>query len=208
MLVRGPRYRLDSRRVIIEPLHRLCVRCLPHKQLVVVSTRSQVLFIRRPLQSAHFLLVAKELLLEQRGRPGVPLQNPSVTRPARQRVAIPRQRTHSTGVAHHRSDLLTPVSVPDLHNAAVGPDGKVRAPSDPLDTRNKVGRVRQIAPQVAQLGHLGGACAPEVNARAEADAKHILRRPVHQVEVEVVLQVGGIQHFERHLRDLPGHLPR
>lgn len=37
---------------------------------------------------------------------------------------------------------------------------------------------------------------PEVDARAETYSQNVLRRPINQVEVEIVLQAGGVQDFE------------
>ena len=56
--------------------------------------------------------------------------------------------------------------------------------------------------------YLAGAGTPQVDAGAQADAEHVEGRPVHQVQVEVVLQLRGVQHFEGDLGDLPGGFPR
>lgn len=50
---------------------------------------------------------------------------------------------------------------------------------------------------------LTGAGAPQVDAGSQPHAQQVPRRPVHQVEVEVVLQLRGVQHFEGDLGDLP-----
>ena len=39
------------------------------------------------------------------------------------------------------------------------------------------------------------ACGPEVDAGAQADCEHVLGRPVHQIQVEVVLQLWRIQNL-------------
>jgi len=44
---------------------------------------------------------------------------------------------------------------------------------------------------------LAGERGPQVDTTAKADTQHILRRPVDEVEVEIVLQFGRVQHFER-----------
>lgn len=56
--------------------------------------------------------------------------------------------------------------------------------------------------------YLTGACAPQVHTSPEANTQQIPRRPVHQVEVEVVLQLGGVQHLKGDLGDLAGWLTR
>ena len=47
--------------------------------------------------------------------------------------------------------------------------------------------------EVAEARDLARAGGPQVDAGAEADAQHVLRRPVHQVEVKVVLKFRGVQ---------------
>lgn len=43
--------------------------------------------------------------------------------------------------------------------------------------------------------HLAAGCGPEVDAGAEADGEHVLRGPVDEVQVEVVLQGRRVQHL-------------
>lgn len=45
--------------------------------------------------------------------------------------------------------------------------------------------------------NLAGASTPEVHAGAQADRQDIERGPVNQVQVEVVLELGRIQHLMR-----------
>lgn len=56
--------------------------------------------------------------------------------------------------------------------------------------------------------HLAGAGTPQVDAGPQAHAQQVSRRPVHQVEVEVILQLWGIQDLEGDLGDLAGRFPR
>lgn len=55
--------------------------------------------------------------------------------------------------------------------------------------------------------HLAGARAPQIHAATQADAQHVLRGPVHQVQVEVVLQLRRVQNLEGDPRDLARRLP-
>lgn len=56
--------------------------------------------------------------------------------------------------------------------------------------------------------HLAGAGAPQVDAGPQTHAEQVPRRPVYQVEVEVVLQLWSVQHLEGDLRDLTRWLAR
>jgi len=46
--------------------------------------------------------------------------------------------------------------------------------------------------------HLAGARTPQVDTCTQSNAEHIQRGPVHEVEVEVVLELWSIQDFERY----------
>ncbi len=43
--------------------------------------------------------------------------------------------------------------------------------------------------------HLAGTGGPEVDARPQADSQSILGGPVHEVQIEVILQGWRIQHL-------------
>lgn len=69
----------------------------------------------------------------------------------------------------------------------------------PTDTRSVASRFHT---------YLTGAGAPQVHAAAQADGQHVLRRPVDQIQIEVVLQLRCVEHFERDARDLAGSFAR
>lgn len=58
---------------------------------------------------------------------------------------------------------------------------------------------RYFALQTPRIIHLAGTSAPQVNTSPKANTEDVKRGPVHQVQVEVILQLWGIQHFERYL---------
>lgn len=60
----------------------------------------------------------------------------------------------------------------------------------------------------AAAPHLAGAGAPQVDAGAQPHAEHVQRRPVHQVEVEVVLELWSVQNFERNFGYFARGFPR
>ena len=52
-----------------------------------------------------------------------------------------------------------------------------------------------------QHAYLARAGAPEINARPQTNGQHVERRPVHEIEVEVVLELRCIQYlFGQELR--------
>lgn len=60
--------------------------------------------------------------------------------------------------------------------------------------------------EFAELGDFGGVGVPEVDAVAEAHCQLVGGAPVDEVQVEIVLEGGSVEHLARHLVDLP-HSP-
>ena len=46
------------------------------------------------------------------------------------------------------------------------------------------------------VAYFAAACIPQVNAIAQPNSEDIMWRPIDEVEVEVVLQSGRIQHLQ------------
>ena len=86
-------------------------------------------------------------------------------------------------------DPLAGGDVPNLDVAAVRADCHEVAALRPRHRRHRVA----IRGEIAEARDLARAGGPQVNAGAEADAKHVLRGPVHKVEVKVVLKFRGVQ---------------
>ncbi|RNA28621.1 hypothetical protein BpHYR1_008630 [Brachionus plicatilis] len=153
VLMGRPGNGLHRRYVIIVGLYgRIAAVYIPHQQLQHV--------IGRPLQPAHFLLVAaKFALCFVGGRADIAQEHVAIAAARAEQVVIPGE---SADAGRHRADRVV----------AIG--------------------------QVAQLSHLAGASGPQVDGGAEADAEHVCGRPVDQIQIEVVLELGRVQHFERH----------
>ena len=88
-------------------------------------------------------------------------------------------------------------SVPDLQLASMSAHSKERSVATPLDARNTILRA-----DVAELRDLAISGGPEVEARSESNSKNILSRPVHKVQVEIILKTGSVEHLEWLLRYL------
>lgn len=73
--------------------------------LVVVASGREMLVVRRPFETAHFLPVTLQPPLSSRGRPDVPLQDHSVPTPRRQLLSVPRQGTLDTKGREGRSHI-------------------------------------------------------------------------------------------------------
>lgn len=62
-------------------------------------------------------------------------------------------------------------------------------------TPGHAGDAVSISAQVTQSCDLGRVRGPQIDTRAKADGEDVLRAPVYQVKVEVVLQLRGVQHL-------------
>jgi hypothetical protein len=81
---------------------------------VVCTHRSEMLLVRRPLEPAHLLLVTQQSALKGFRDARVALKDLSIATPRRERVAVPRQRTHATSVSRHGPHSLALDGVPNL----------------------------------------------------------------------------------------------
>lgn len=74
--------------------------------------------------------------------------------------------------------------------------------------RHGNGNIKIFVTSEGYRTYLAGARTPEIDAAAEAHGEHVLSRPVHEVEIEVVLELGRIEHLEGDPRNLAGGLSR
>ena len=65
-----------------------------------------------------------------------------------------------------------------------------------------------VGGQVTEPGDLAGAGRPQVDAGPEAHTQHVLAGPVDEIQIEVVLELGGVQDLEGDLGDLARGLAR
>jgi hypothetical protein len=126
----------------------------------------------------------------------VAMQNALIATSSAQEVTVPCNRTYSAIVSEQCFNDLALVCVPDLELAGVCPDGEQVSLLGPLDACHCV-----CWSDVVQLSYLTAGCGPEVDARTKTHCELVLGRPVHKVQIKVVLQGRCIQHFERCLRD-------
>lgn len=169
----------------------------------------------------YLLSMADQLSLgNDARRSNISLQNDTVSAARRQHLTIPRQCTDTGRVALQFVDLLVSCYVPNLnisvicsnsHQISLKKNSSIFTISKkkyayPLIPSNGSDWIR-VAGEITESCDLAGESWPQVDATAEANAQHVLWRPVNKVEVEVVLQFWRVQHFERDSRYFPGGLP-
>ena len=101
------------------------------------------------------------------------------------------------------SDLFQLDDVPEVNFPVVGAESELVAFGGPADGGDSVGQA-----EVTQLGDLRVVGIPEVDIGGKADCQEVLRTPIDEIEVKVVLQSWCIQNLERNLVELPLHLDR
>lgn len=164
----------------------------PYTELVVVAPRGQLLLIVGPFEPTHFLPMGLQTaervcLLSQ-----VPLQDRLVFGARTQNTIAPGYATYSSLVSLEHSEEFLLVDVPDLHDAAIRPNREVLSPLAPADGGHGV---PGAACQLVKLGHLAIAGGPDIDAIGEADSQVVGRGPVHQIQVEVVLEGRRVEHL-------------
>mmetsp|Transcript_26700 Transcript_26700/g.70119 ORF Transcript_26700/g.70119 Transcript_26700/m.70119 type:complete len:276 (+) Transcript_26700:925-1752(+) len=213
-LVRRPRQRLDRRLVVRDAVARGLRRPLaperrgqvPDAQQVVVAARRQLRARGRPAQPADLLRVgAVQLADEVLGRARVVVGDGAVARAAREKAAaVPRQGAHPHLVAPQRADLPQRGGVPELDLGVVRAHGQPRAVRRP----GHGGDVVALPRRLAELLDGAGGRVPQVHRGPQRNGEDIAGRPVEQVEVIVVHQLGRVQNFVRCHRDVSGCAPR
>ena len=109
---------------------------------------------------------------------------------------VPGHCANATIMATKRLQQLVLGCIPDLEFARVSADRELGTVARPLYAGYTV-----IWPDITQLGHFAVLGGIEVDAGAEADGEDVLRRPVDQIKVKVVLQARCVEHIERLLGD-------
>ena len=97
------------------------------------------------------------------------------------------------GVSRHTPNHRLLLDVPDLHLAIEGAHAQVAAALTPGDRRDSVALA-----EVHKLGHARCIGVPYEDSLSEGDSQGVLLRPVHEVEVEVVAEVGSVEDSEGH----------
>ena len=197
-LPRAPIKGLDSSGMLTERVGRSDVAGLTHLgripdvEDIVVSSGSQLGTVRGPLQTDD-LLGMSVLPAGEEGvlLPNVTVNNGVVTTSGSEGVLVPSQSANTVGVVVEAPQLLALVDVPKLDarravggsNSDVG--GRERDPGH---------RGHHLAfLNFHQLLDLAGGRVPQVHALVKRDSEDVVLRPVEEVEVVIVLQLGGIE---------------
>lgn len=88
-------------------------------------------------------------------------------------------------------------SVPDLHSPRHGAHREFRTVLVPRD-----GAYRPAKLQITELCDNGGAGRPEIDTRPQTNRNHVFGGPVEEIEIEVILQTGRVEHLERSASNL------
>lgn len=204
MLVRRPWYGLDCSQMTSKLTHRLeLIVHRPNVQLVIVSTRCQLLFIEWPLETTYFLFMAlkaseKVILFSK-----VSLQDCLIFWPRAQYAVAPRYSTHTSFMTLEHPEHFPFINVPDLHYATVRPDWQMLPSLGPANRSHWISRAK-----VMQLCHLTITRWPDIDAVRETYCKVIVWRPIDKVQIEVVLKGRCVQDFVGDFRNLPRSFTR
>ena len=114
-------------------------------------------------------------------------------------MIIPSESTDTRGVPRERDRLAIRGNVPDLHVTFVCSYSNILSSITPSNTRHRV----RFTLKIAQTRDVTGVGIPEIDRGIETDGENVRRWPIDQIQVEVVLQFGSIEHFEWRLGDFP-----
>ena len=175
----------------------------PYIELIVITTWGKLLFIVRPFESTHLLLVtlqAPEVIiwLSQ-----VSLQNCLVLWTRAKHTWAPCYSPYSAFMTLESSHKLALVNVPNLDCSTVCAYRQVLPSLGPADRRHLISR-----PKVMKLSYFAVACRPDVDTVWETYSKIVGRWPIYKIEVEIILKSWSIENFVRNLWNLAGAFAR
>ncbi len=169
----------------------------PNQQLIIITSRSQLLLIKAPLKSTYLLLMSDQLRLIIVLCSQISMQYAPIFWPCAEKPAVPRDTAHSSLVTTQTFDYFALGCVPDLKVSGVGAHSQMCSCVRPLNTRHWI-----ICAKVIKFRHLVGVCWPEIHTGAETHCQNVRLRPVHKVQIKVILEGRGVQDFERNFRNI------
>jgi hypothetical protein len=111
---------------------------------------------------------------------------------------VPGDASNSSVVTVELSHHLLLDNVPILENSSTGTHCQVFSVVWPWHTCDLVLRAKII-----KFSNFWSSCRPKVNTRSEAYCKDISTRPIHQIQIIIILESWCIKHLERSLLDFP-----
>lgn len=113
--MRRPGEGLDCGLMLVESyLGLIGVPCRPDQEFIIITARSELLFVKAPLEPAYFLPVADEFGLVAGGGPHVAVEDVSVPASRGEHAGGPRDSTDAALVTTEGSNNLILLYVPDL----------------------------------------------------------------------------------------------
>lgn len=133
-------------------IERQVVCLFPQKQLVVIATRSELVRVEIPLETAHFLTVTLECANVGRCHTYVAMHDGTISGTGCKKRFVPGERSDTTGMTIHRTNPLDPFRIPDLDLALVSTHGDRAASIRPLETGDDIAlTLGSIRFEIAQL---------------------------------------------------------
>ena len=106
---------------------------VPDHELVIIATRSELLVVERPLQTANFLFVPRHFGKMRPRSSQVSLQDSAITATSTHDRLVPGDGAHSTIMAMQVANMPVVLGVPNLSNARVRSNSEVGALLSPSD---------------------------------------------------------------------------
>ena len=159
----------------------------PNEQFIVIAPRCQLTVIETPLHPTYFLLVSLKFGKIVAIFPQISIENVPIATARTHKGISPCYRAYSSVVPAQRPRHFSLLCIPNLQIARLSSNSESWAIARPLHTSYSI-----IRPNVAQLCHFAIWGVPHVYAGAKSDSEGVLGRPIHQIEIEIVLQKWSI----------------
>lgn len=172
---------------------------VPNGHHVVVAAAGENVPVRAVLEAAHLGRVRMAHAHQMARHAHVAVADAAVFGARREHVQQPRLGGHTRARAHCEGpEPRVGLDVPDFHAAVVSPDRNVRPVVQPPQ------RCHGGSFEFAQKTHGASGGVPYVHGVSKTHGNKVGGRPCYKVEVEVVDNIGGVEHAVGRGRNLFG----
>ena len=109
---------------------------VPYHEFVIIATRSELLVVERPLQTANFLLVPSHFGKMRAWCSQISLQNSAVTATSAHNRLVPSDGTHTSDMTMQIADKPVVLGIPNLSVARMSSNSEVSTLLSPSNRRD------------------------------------------------------------------------
>ena len=156
-----------------------------HNKFVIISARGYVVTFRAPLQTTNLLWMSTILISNSISK--IPCCDCSIPWATCKQATGPVQTANSSAMTIEIVDLFSFANIKYFNLSHAISDCKFVL----ITEGNRTDVIADLAGLV-EFSNLGGATRPYIEGWIKCDSNLVVIRPIKEVEIEIILEVGGI----------------